>query len=226
MQNTASVSLFGSSRWFLRVGKLAGWTVLLALIVYYIRRDVLHYLLQYTPESFKSFWSERLIIRSHVAVALIMVLLGPLQFWTGFRMRHMKLHLWCGRTFLVAGTLAAFGALYMGLHPRLGGVVYGFGLFLNGFFWLASASMAYYAIRVGNVRVHKEWMIRTYVLTCAGFVAARVVTDLHFLDPIVGVKALWDLSSWVNWAVPLVITEFVLQIRALQKSRPRASLSH
>ena len=33
--------------------------------------------------------------------------------------------------------------------------------------------MAYYAIRLGNVRVHKEWMIRTYVLTCAGFVSVH-----------------------------------------------------
>ena len=39
----------------------------------------------------------------------------------------------------------------MGLHSRLGGVVYGFGLFLNGMFWVAAASMAYYAIRLRNI---------------------------------------------------------------------------
>jgi len=43
----------------------------------------------------------------------------------------------------------------MGLHPRLGGIVYGFGLFQNGLFWLAAAAMAYYAIRLGNVPVRR-----------------------------------------------------------------------
>jgi len=49
--------------------------------------------------------------------------------------------------------------LDMGLHPRLGGIVYGFGLFLNGLFWLAAAAMAYYAIRLGNVPVRRTEMV-------------------------------------------------------------------
>jgi hypothetical protein len=77
-------------------------------------------------------------------------------------MRYMTFHVWCGRVFLLTGTFVGCSALYMGLHPRLGGIVYGFGLFLNGLFWLAAASIAYYAIRLGNVQVPKDWMIRTY----------------------------------------------------------------
>jgi uncharacterized membrane protein len=204
--------------WFSVAWKTAPWIFLLGLIVHYVLRDALHYLFQYTPQSFKEFWSERLVIRTHVAVALVMVLVGPLQFWTGFRMRYRTLHRWSGRIFLITGTVASSAVLYMGLHPRLGGVVYGFGLFLNGLFWLAAAAMAYYAIRIGNVQVHKEWMIRTYVLTCAGFVGARVVADMDFLGRLIGTTALNDLSSWVNWALPLMVTEIVLQIRRLGKT--------
>jgi Predicted membrane protein (DUF2306) len=76
-------------------------------------------------------------------------------------MRSMTLHVWCGRVFLVTGAFVGSSALYMGLHPRTGGIVFGFGLFLNGLFYLAAASIGYYAIRLGNVQVHQEWMIRT-----------------------------------------------------------------
>jgi uncharacterized membrane protein len=198
--------------------KIPAWLLLLGLIAHYILRDALHYLFQFNAASFGDFWSERWIIRTHVAVAMTMVLLGPLQFWTGFRVRHRALHRAAGFGFLVSGTTAACGALYMGLHPREGGVLYGFGLFLNGLFWLMAAAMAWYAIRAGQLQVHKEWMVRTYVLTCAGFVGARVVTDMTFIGERIGTSTLFDLSSWLNWTVPLMLTEIVIQLRAMRRS--------
>src|ERR1051326_5916072 len=88
-------------KWISLAWKSVAWAMLLASIVYYVRRDALHYLFQYTPESFKSFWSIRILVRIHVAFAIIMIFSGPLQFWTGFRMRYLTLHTWCGRVFLV-----------------------------------------------------------------------------------------------------------------------------
>ena len=150
--------------------KTTAWAVLLGSIIYYVRRDALHYLFHYTPESFKGFWSDRILIRTHVACAIIMIFTGPFQFWTGFRMRYLTLNTWLGRIFLVTGTFVASSAMYLGLHPRTGGIVMGIGLSLNGLFWLAAAAMAYYAIRLRNIPQHKEWMIRTYVLACNGIV--------------------------------------------------------
>ena len=208
--------------WLGLAWKSAAWALLLGPIVYYVHRDALHYLFQYTPESFKSFWSERLLIRTHITAAVTMIFIGPLQFWTGLRMRYMTFHAWLGRFYLLTGTLVGSSALYMGMHPRLGGIVYGFGLFLNGLFWLAAAALAYYAIRVGNVQVHKEWMIRVYVLSWAGIVGDRIIPDMTFVAQRIGTEALNDISGWANWAVPLMVTEILLQIRRLRKN-PRLS---
>ena len=109
--------------------KSIAWAFLLGAIVYYVRRDAVHYLFRYTPDSYKSFWPIRILIRIHVAFAITMIFLGPLQFWTGLRMRYLTLHTWCGRAFLVTGAYVACTAMYMGLHPRLGGIVFSFGLF-------------------------------------------------------------------------------------------------
>jgi hypothetical protein len=61
-------------------------------------------------------------------------------------------------------------------------------------------------------------VIRTYVLTCAGLLGARVIYDMDFLGRRIGMDALNDISTWANWALPLMVTEIVLQIRRLQKS--------
>ena len=221
-----STSSLPSSRdWVGLAWKSTAWTVLLASIIYYVRRDTLHYLFHYTPDSFKAFWSERILIRTHVACAVTMIFSGSLQFWTGLRMRNMTFHVWCGRVFLLTGTFVGCSALYMGLHPRLGGIVYGFGLFLNGLFWLAAASIAYYAIRLGNVQVHKDWMIRTYVLACAGIIGDRIIPDMTFMARRIGVDALNDISGWANWAVPLMVVEVVMQIRRLRKMRRPSTLN-
>jgi Predicted membrane protein (DUF2306) len=123
----------------------------------------------------------------------------------------------------LAGVFVGCSALYMGMHPRLRGIVYGFGLFLNGLFWLAAAAMAYYAIRAGNVQAHKIWMIRAYILCFAGIVGDRIIPDMAFVSKRIGTEALNDISGWANWAVPLMVVEVLMQIRSFRKKPHRSS---
>ena len=215
-----SAPSFRSERnWFALVWKGTAWAMLLGSIVYYVRRDALHYLFHYTPESFKAFWPDRILIRTHVACAITMIFTGPFQFWMGFRMRYLTLHRWLGRIFLVSGTFVASSAIYLALHPRTGGIVMGIGLSLNGLFWLAAAAMAYYAIRLRNIPQHKEWMIRTYVLACNGIVGDRILANIPILVRRIGIDAVNDLSGWLLWAAPLMIAEIVIQMNRLRKMR-------
>src|SRR5438477_12781201 len=108
-------------------------------------------------------------------------------------MLYMALHVCLGSVFLLTGTFVASSALYLGQHPRTGGIVMGIGLMFNGLFWLAAASIAYYAIRLGNVQVHKDWMIRTYVFACGGIVGDRIIPDMTFMGWRIWVDALDDV---------------------------------
>ena len=228
MHNTVAVRTPSSRsgwKWAAQATTFFAWALLIGAIAYYVRRDGLHYLFRYTPDSYKSFWPIRILIRLHVAFAIIMIFSGPLQFWTGLRMRYLTLHTWCGRIFLGTGTYVACTAMYMGLHPRLGGIVYGFGLFLNALFWVSAGFMAYYAIRLGNVQQHKEWMIRTYVLACNGIVGDRILLDVPVLTRRIGFDAVNDLSGWVLWVLPLMVAEIVIQLRKLRRIRRPAKTS-
>jgi uncharacterized membrane protein len=209
--------------WLNLAWKSAAWALLLGSILYYVRRDALHYLFNYSSESFKEFWSERILIRMHVASAVTMIFTGTLQLWSGLRMRYMVFHTWLGRVYLLTGVFVSCSALYMGMHPRTGGIVFGFGLFLNGLFWLAAAAMAYYAIRIGNVQAHKIWMIRAYILCFAGIVGDRIIPDMTFVSQRIGTEALNDISGWANWAVPLMVVEVSMQIRSFRKNPHRSA---
>ena len=188
--------------WFSFAWTYTFWAILLSSIVYYVWRGALHYLLHYTRESFGAFWPDRILIRTHIACAVTMIFTGPFQFWTGFRMRYLTLHTWLGRIFLLTGTFVASSAMYLGLHPRTGGIVMGIGLSLNGLFWLAAAAMAYYAIRLRNIPQHKEWMIRTYVLAWNGIVGDRILADIPVLTRRIGANAVSDLSGWLPLGAP------------------------
>jgi hypothetical protein len=80
--------------------------------------------------------------------------------------------------------------------------------------------MAFYAILKGHVQVHKEWMVRTYVVTFA-FVTFRVLNDYY-----PGARLQPDLDrsiavGWACWVLPLLFTELILQLRRMR--RPAAS---
>jgi hypothetical protein len=87
--------------------------------------------------------------------------------------------------------------------------------------WLVTTSMAYYTIRKGMVALHKEWMIRAYVVTFA-FVFFRILSDY---SPMARLRPESDRDitiAWVCWVVPLGVTEMIFQWRratAALKSR-------
>jgi hypothetical protein len=72
--------------------------------------------------------------------------------------------------------------------------------------------MAYYTIRGGLVPLHKEWMIRSYVITFA-FVTFRFLQDY---SPLSRVQPQGDRDTtiaWACWVVPLAIAEMVFHLR-------------
>jgi hypothetical protein len=81
--------------------------------------------------------------------------------------------------------------------------------------WLVTTGMAYYTIRKGLVALHKEWMIRAYVVTFA-FVTFRILSDYGPTSRLLPDNDKSTMISWVCWVVPLAVTEMVFQWRRVQ----------
>ena len=185
-------------------------------------RFVLHYALPYfrfDPAYYDYLWPRRTRLIVHICGGMPAVLLGPLQFWTGLRQKAMGVHRWIGRIYLVGVCVGATGALLMTREttPR------SFGVSLMGLAtaWLGTTGFAYAAIVRGKVALHKEWMVRSYVVTFA-FVLFRVISDgMPWLASRLGNNA-DDAAgniAWLSWVLPLAVYEVILQWRRLFPAR-------
>jgi hypothetical protein len=84
-------------------------------------------------------------------------------------------------------------------------------------FWLVSSGMAYLAIRNRRVQPHKEWMIRSYVLTFF-FVNARLWPELPLIRTLGTPMERSVISTWLAWVLPLFIAEVLIQWKNVERS--------
>ena len=160
----------------------------------------------------------------HVAAGGVALLAGPLQLWLGINDRAVHVHRLLGLTYVTAVAIGSVAAFYLAAHTSLG---WGFGAGITGLgiAWLVTTTLAIGAIRRGFIEQHKEWMIRSYVVTFA-FVTFRA-TWAVLQAAGVGTRAeQLAMSSWFCWAIPLLVVEAVLQGRRIFGSlQPRAAMS-
>jgi len=194
------------------------WTLLIAVALRFFVKYAVHYF-HLSADSYGDFWPKRKWLLLHICGATLALFLGPLQFWSGARRKYMRVHRWLGRIFLFGVVLGATGGFYLALHPSLGWP-YGVALFGMASAWLVSSLMAYIAIRRGHVKAHREWMIRSYVVTFA-FVFARVPDDIPSLANLGTPTELQATIVWLSWVVPLFVTEVILQLKQIARVSPR-----
>jgi hypothetical protein len=161
-----------------------------------------------------NYWTQRAWLLTHMTGGMVALLTGPFQFWTGFRARFARLHRWSGRLFLGGVTVGSIGAYHMAIVTTFGWAL-GFSLFWLATAWVTTAGMAYYAILKGHVAIHKEWMVRAYVVTFA-FVTFRILSDYGPTSHLLPEGDTSITIGWASWVIPLLITEVILQLRRMR----------
>lgn len=150
---------------------------------------------------------------AHIAFGTIALFTGPIQLWLGIADRRMGLHKRLGVVYMLAVLGGAIAGYVLALQPTAGWV-FGTGLMGLATAWLLTTGMAFAAIKKQLIDQHKEWMIRSYVVTFA-FVAFRVgAIALAVIQP-GGELQQAQALAWASWAVPLVVTEVILQGRKI-----------
>jgi len=203
--------------------KLIAFAAVVAAAVAFVWKYVFFYYLHYNPASFAegaaNYWNMRLWLLLHISGGTIALLTGPWQFWTGFRARYATLHRWMGRVYLGGVAIGCIGAYRMAIVTTFGWA-FGFALLVLATAWFTSASMALYAILRRHVQVHKEWMIRTYVITFA-FVTFRVMNDYYPGARLQPENDRGVTVAWACWVLPILFTEIILQLRRMRRSVAR-----
>jgi uncharacterized membrane protein len=193
-----------------------GWAVVVGLALWFVAKYALPYFVgdraARTPYAGVGLW-----LRLHIVAGLVPLFGGVAQLVTGPRRTHPRLHRALGRVYVAAvavSVVAASAVLATGDKP----LVFRTGLAGLIVAWVTTTGLAFVAIRRGLVTQHREWMIRSYVVTFA-FVSFRVLYDLLRAYH-VGTRAEQaGLSAWFCWAVPLLVAELVLQGRKVLAPR-------
>ena len=190
--------------------KLAFWIFLVVFAIKYIIEDAIPYF-GLDEEVFGRFWSMKWPLVGHISGGLLALVLGPFQFWAGLRARYLNLHRWMGRLYvagILIGTMSSITlALTTGMAIHWN---WALSLIVLAFAWISTTGMAFRFILLKRINLHKEWMVRSYVVTFA-FVLFRF---LNSYPPIVENANFLERGAtliWVSWVIPLFVTEMVLQ---------------
>ena len=88
--------------------------------------------------------------------------------------------------------------------------MFGLGLLGLATAWAMTTTMAYVSIRRRVISQHREWMIRSYVVTFA-FVIFRLFADILEVAGVGTPLERATAASWFCWAIPLLVAEPFLQ---------------
>jgi uncharacterized membrane protein len=192
-----------------------------ALAVAFILVSAVPYLAPDEVHSARYAASRRTGLLLHIASSSVALLVGPVQLWLGFGQRRQRLHRRLGLLYVASVAVGAASAFYLAFTTRLGWVV-GAGLAGLGVAWLVTTGLAVAAIRRRLVPQHREWMVRSYVVTFA-FVTFRLFWAALRAAGVGTLAEQLAAASWFCWAVPLLVTEAILQGRKIMAIGPLAA---
>lgn len=145
-------------------------------------------------------------VYAHAAGGTVMLFSGALALWIGWTRRWFAFHRWAGGAYLVTGSVTALAALWLTGTNIHNNVALSMPTGTLAVAWLLTAAMAFRAIRNRRIETHREWVIRSYVLTWS-FVFCRGLGEL----PLGLSHDAGNALLWLTWIGPLMICEAVLQ---------------
>jgi len=149
----------------------------------------------------------------HISGGMVALIVGPGQLWLGHTNRRMEVHRKLGLVYMASIAVSVTAAFYLATHTALGWV-FGAGLSGLAVAWIVTTGLAYAAIRRGLLQQHREWMIRSYVVTF-GFVFFRILVGVLQATSVGSLSEQLAAASWFCWAAPLLVTEAILQGRKI-----------
>jgi len=153
----------------------------------------------------------------HIVPGLVFVILGPLQFVTRIRARHINLHRWCGRIYVASGVVVGVSALVMGFVIGFAGPTETAAVTFFSVLFLVFLGLAVYRIRRREVAAHREWMIRAFALGLAVTTMRPMVAILTALTGMTFSDAL-GIAFWLAFSLHLVLAECWINLTRGQRS--------
>jgi len=157
----------------------------------------------------------------HLLFAVAILFGGPLQLSATIRKRAPVFHRWNGRLYISGVTIMAIGGLYMvWVRGAVGDLAQHVGITGDAILVLITASMALRYAIAGNIRTHRRWALRLFIVANAVWFF-RVGLMLWLLlnkgpagfDPKTFTGPFLTIWSFADYLLPLAILEIYLRVK-------------
>lgn len=166
----------------------------------------------------------------HIIPGVLFMILGPLQFNSTLRSRHLNWHRWSGRVFVLCSAIIGISALVMSFAmPAIGGVNQAAATTLFGAFFLFALAKALWHIRRREIALHREWMIRTFSVGLA-VAAIRPLIGIFFATSRISrltPHEFFGIAFWIGFTLSLIAAEaWVHHTAGSNENAPLVAASH
>ena len=143
----------------------------------------------------------------HIVPGLLFLTLAPLQFVARIRKRRIGVHRGLGRILATCAAISGLFALVANFRfPAFGGISTQAATVFFGAIFLFSLTKALRHIRMKEVSLHREWMIRTFALAM-GVATIRVFLVLLTALSELSLEEVFGASFWLGFGVNLLVAE-------------------
>ena len=146
----------------------------------------------------------------HIVPGLLFMLLGPLQFSSTIRARHLRWHRWSGRIFMGCGLIIGSSALVMSFTMKsIGGVNQAAATILFSALFLYALCKAFWHIRRQEIALHRQWMIRAFSIGLAVATVRPIVGIFFATSRWTGLTPyeFFGTAFWIGFVLHLIAAE-------------------
>ena len=199
------------------------WIFIISLSLWFFFDNIILIFFGYRIAIFgDSLFNNQVWVTMHLVGGTFALLLGPMQFWKGFRNRYLKFHRTSGKLYMIGVLLAGISAMRLSLISSC--VPCRLSLFILTLLALLSTWFAWRTIKAKNINAHRQFMVRSYICVLA-FVMVRIdnVIPLGFMfgqidDPVFN----RTVNEYFFSFVPLLIAEILMVWIPSSQSKPKA----
>lgn len=173
--------------------------------------------LDLTPQSLGKYYDYKWILIAHITAGGGAIISGMLQFWEKLRNYSWKLHRFIGFIYLLAVLTSGLCAVELAFTTAYKvNLPYAFSLHIWVSVWVSATFIAYYAAIKKKFQLHKEWMIRSYIVTVA-FVISGLILKIPYVQSLGSFEDISPSLFWFGWAVPIYIYEVIRSGKMMTK---------
>jgi uncharacterized membrane protein len=192
---------------------LALW-LLIVFLTWLFMHGADHFL-SLTPEATGKYFELRWVLIAHITAGGGALVTGFVQFWPKLRHHSPRIHRTIGTLYLLAILVSSICALILSVTTAYKvNLPYALSLQVWVGVWISSTFIAYYAAIRKRFEQHREWMIRSYIVTLA-FIISGLALRLPFVQRLGSFEEISPSLFWMGWAVPLYIYELIRSSKKL-----------